>query len=52
MFATRSLALIAQPFIMGGLVIAADNVAVILIGLLCLACAGVFFLVSRDKGLR
>lgn len=52
MFATRSLALIAQPFIMGALLVAADNVAVILIGLLCMACAGVFFLVTRDKGLR
>lgn len=49
MFATRSLALIAQPFILGALLGAADAVAVLVIGVLCVVCAGLFFLVARRK---
>ena len=52
MFAMRNMALIAQPFILGALLGAADNVAVIIIGVLCAACAGVFFLVTRDTALN
>lgn len=47
MFATRSLALIAQPFVLGALLGATDSVAVIVIGLICVACAGLFFLTTR-----
>ena len=51
MFATRSLALIAQPFILGALLGATDSVAVIVIGLLCLVCAGLFYLATRRSTL-
>jgi len=51
MFAARSLALIAQPFILGALLGATDSVAVIVIGLVCIVCAGMFFLVTRRTSL-
>ncbi len=47
MFAVRSLALVAQPFILGALLGATDSLAVIVIGLICLACAGLFFGITR-----
>lgn len=51
MFATRSLALIVQPFILGALLGASDSFAVIVIGLICAVCAGLFFLVTRRSSL-
>ena len=51
MFAARSLALVAQPFILGALLGATDSVAVIVIGLICLVCAGLFFLITRRTSL-
>ena len=51
MFAVRSLALVAQPFIMGALLVAADAVAVIIIGAICAVCALVFYLVTRHTSL-
>ena len=51
MVATRSLALVAQPFILGALLGAADSVAVIVIGVFCVICAGLFFLVTRSTTL-
>ena len=51
MLATRSLALVAQPFILGALLGATSSFAVIVIGLLCLACAGLFFLTTRRSSL-
>ena len=52
MFATRSLALVAQPFILGALLGVPDNVAVIVIGVLCVVCAGLFRLVTRARRRR
>lgn len=51
MFAVRSLALIAQPFILSALLGRTDSLAVIVIGLVCAACAGLFFLVTRNTSL-
>ena len=51
MFSTRSLALVAQPFILGALLGATSSLAVIAIGLICLACAGLFFLITRRTSL-
>lgn len=51
MLVTRSFALIVQPFIMGALLGLTDAVAVIVIGLICAACAGLFFLVTRRTSL-
>ena len=51
MFATRSLALVAQPFILSALLGATNAVAVIVIGLICAACAGLFFLTTRRTSL-
>ena len=48
MFAARSLALVAQPFILGALLIVTDAVAVVVIGALCLVCAGAFFAITRS----
>lgn len=47
MFATRSLALVAQPFILSALLGATDSVAVIVIGVICALCAAAFFAVTR-----
>ena len=47
MFATRSLALLAQPFILGALLGVTDSLAVIVIGVLCVACAVAFYLATR-----
>ena len=47
MFATRSLALIAQPFILSALLGATDSVAVIVIGVICAVCALAFFFATR-----
>ena len=49
LFATRSLALVAQPFILGALLGMTDSFAVIVIGLLCLACAGLFAMTQSFK---
>ena len=49
MFVSRSLALVAQPFVLRALLGATDSIAVIVIGVICLACAGLFFLVTREK---
>ena len=51
MFATRSLALVAQPFVMGALLGVADSIAVIIIGALCVLCAGLFYLTTRRTSL-
>ena len=51
MFAARSLALIAQPFILGALLGATDAEAVIVIGVICAACALLFFLITRRSSL-
>ena len=47
MFATRSIALVAQPFILGALLGASDSMAAIVIGLLCAACALLMHLATR-----
>lgn len=47
MYATRSLTLIVQPFVMGALLGATDAVAVIVLGVICAVCAALFFLVTR-----
>ena len=47
MLATRSLALVAQPFILGALLGATDSAAVTVIGALCLLCAVAFFFATR-----
>ncbi len=47
MYATRSLTLIVQPFVMGALLGATDAVAVIVLGVVCVVCAALFFLVTR-----
>lgn len=52
MFATRSLALVAQPFILGALLGAADSVAVIVIGVFCLLCSATFYLITRNTPLK
>lgn len=49
LFATRSLARMAQPFVLAALLGVADNVAVIIIGVFCLICALVFSYIARDK---
>ena len=49
LFATRSLARMAQPFVLAVLLGAADNVAVIIIGAFCLICALAFSYIARDK---
>ena len=51
MFAVRSIALIAQPFIMGALLGATDSTAVIVIGLICAISAALFFLLTRHTTL-
>ena len=51
MFATHSMALIGQPFLLGALLSAAPNVAVIVIGAFCLVCAAAFFLATRKTSL-
>ena len=51
MFATRSLALVAQPAILGVLLGATESFAVIVIGLICLACAGLFTLLTGRTSL-
>ncbi|MBQ9004364.1 MAG: MFS transporter [Eggerthellaceae bacterium] len=50
MFATRSIILIAQPFILGALLGVADSVAIIVIGALCAACSLAFYLATRRAG--
>lgn len=47
MYATRSLALIVQPAIMGLLLGATDSFAVIVLGTICVICAVLFVLVTR-----
>lgn len=49
MFALRSLALVVQPFILAALLGATSSLAVIVIGMLCLVCAGLFFLTTRSS---
>ena len=51
MFATRSLALIVQPSILGALVGSTDSEAVIVIGLICVVCAIAFFFLTRRTSL-
>lgn len=51
MFATYSLALVVQPFILSTLLGTANNVAVIVIGAFCAACAILFVLVTRSSSL-
>lgn len=52
MFSTRSLALVAQPFILGALLGATDSVAVIVIGVFCLVCAALFTQFTRQSFLK
>ena len=47
LFTTRNLMLIAQPFILGALLGASEGLAVIVIGVFCLVCAGLFYLMTR-----
>lgn len=47
MFATRSLARIAQPFMLRALLGATESVAVTVIGAFCIVCAALFVLVTR-----
>lgn len=49
MLATQSLALVAQPFLLGALLGAANSVSVIVIGALCTMCAALFFLCTRNR---
>ena len=51
MFATRSLALIIQPFTLSALLGATDSIAVIVIGLVCAISAGLFFLITKRTSL-
>ncbi|MBR2836576.1 MAG: MFS transporter [Coriobacteriales bacterium] len=48
MFATRSLTLIVQPFILTALMSASASGEVIIIGLFCFVCAGLFFLITKE----
>ena len=47
LFTTRNLMLIAQPCILGALLGASEGLAVIVIGVFCLVCAGLFYLMIR-----
>ncbi len=49
MFSVRSLARVAQPFILGGLLGVSGEIAFIAIGAFCVACAGLFFLLTRKQ---
>lgn len=49
MFAARSAALIAQPFILGALLGVVSSVAVVVIGAICVLAAGLFFLTTRHS---
>ncbi len=51
LLATRSLMLSVQPFILGALLGATDSVAVIIIGVICAVCAGLFYLTTRHSEL-
>lgn len=51
LLATRSLALTVGPFILGALLGVTDSVAVIVIGAICVICAGLFYLITRHAGL-
>lgn len=51
MFAARSLALVAQPFILSALLGATDSVAVIVIGAICVVCAIAFYRLTRKTSL-
>lgn len=51
MFATYSCVLVVQPFILNTLLGAASNVAVIVIGLLCVTCVSLFVLLTRTSPL-
>ena len=42
MFAIRSFALMVQPFVMGALIGVGYDVAIIVVGVICLACAALF----------
>ena len=52
MYTTRSLALVAQPFILSSLLGTTDKLAVIVIGVICLICAGLFFSITRKTSLK
>ena len=47
MFAARSVALIIQPMLLGLLLSMRDSVVVIIIGAICVLCAGIFVLMTR-----
>lgn len=49
MYATRSLLRIAKPFVLGGLLLVSGQVAVIIIGAFCLACATAIFDARRTN---
>ena len=49
LLATRSLARMAQPFVLAALLGVADDVAVIIIGVFCLICALAFSCIAREK---
>ncbi len=53
LFATHSLSLVLQPFVLGALLAERDGVTVLVIGAVCLACATLFLLLTRrDRLLR
>lgn len=51
MFATRSVCMVVQPFVMGALLNVADSVAVIILGVFCALCSLLFFLFTRKTPL-
>ncbi len=52
LLAVRSMALTAQPFILGALLGATDAIAVLIIGGICVACAALFYLTTRHAQLE
>ncbi len=51
MLSTRSFALVAQPFVLGMLLNTSSNVAAMIIGALCLACAALFLVTTRKSSI-
>lgn len=51
MFATRSVLLIVQPLLLGVLLMAGNNMPVIVLGIICVVCATLFFITTRHSAL-
>lgn len=49
MFVVRSVARIAKPFILSGLLLVSGRMAVVIIGVFCLVCAATLFLATRRE---